>query len=107
VAVAGVRKIGGGSTRWAVDAAPEAKRRKMEERTGRPIKWDVIKKFERRGELRRCEICGTESFGGYWCRPCIHPRWCCECCILLGIPNYETAVYVVEIRGQSGEGDRG
>lgn len=98
--MAEIKKIGGSSTRWVIDATPEAKRKKIEELIGRPIKWGVIKMYEKHGKIRSCEICGTESFGGYWCRPCIHPRWCCECCILLGVPNYETAVFAISTKGE-------
>jgi len=54
----------------------------------RNIKWDIIDGFSKLGKPVKCEICGQESVTGFWCKPCIHPNWCCYCCILLGIPGY-------------------
>jgi len=55
----------------------------------RKVRWDIIKSFEMLGEDVICKICGKKSKTGFWCRPCIHPDWCCYCCILMGIPGYE------------------
>ncbi len=87
-------QIAGSSTKW--DAATvEEKIRKIDALIHRPIQWDVIRQYQRQGQELTCELCGNQAFGRYWCRPCIHRGWCCECCILLGVPNYETAVFVL------------
>jgi len=59
----------------------------------RNIEWHIIKSFESHGKDVECKICGQKDKGGYWCSPCIHHDWCCECCILLGNPGYSTGVY--------------
>ena len=60
------------------------------------IQWNVIKHYARfYGEKVACKVCGNENDGGYWCKPCIHNGFCCECCILMGIPYYECGVFAV------------
>jgi hypothetical protein len=54
----------------------------------RQIKWDTIESFILCGHIVNCKLCGEMSFSRFWCKPCIHPNWCCFCCILLGIPFY-------------------
>lgn len=54
----------------------------------RDIKWEVIDGFSKLGKPVKCEICGQNSVTGFFCEPCIHPNWCCYCCILLGVPGY-------------------
>jgi len=70
---------------------------KAREFINRPnIKWDIIKSFVGHGKLIRCRVCGNEDYSGYWCRPCIHrSRFCCECCILMGVPNYSVGMAVI------------
>jgi len=75
---------------------PEEKTRIITKLVNRPIKWGLVKMAEKEGKLLKCEVCGNEGYGGFWCKPCIHYTWCCECCILLGIPNYYTAIFVIE-----------
>jgi len=58
------------------------------------IKWDIIKSYAHSGKVVKCKICGNQDWGGYWCSPCIHRDWCCECCILLGHPFYSGGIYV-------------
>jgi len=72
-----------------LDADPSTARNFVYRET---IKWDMIKCFETRGKRVQCKVCGSEGYGGYWCKPCIHHGWCCECCILLGIPFYGTSM---------------
>lgn len=55
---------------------------------GRLVKWEIISSFEKKGRIVKCEICGREARNGFWCNPCIHPNWCCYCCIMMGIPFY-------------------
>lgn len=69
---------------------------KAREFINRPnIKWDIIKSYTQHGKLVKCKVCGNEDYSGYWCSPCIHHDWCCECCILLGIPYYGGGMYVM------------
>ena len=82
--------------RHEIGKTPEEKAKQITELVNREIKWNVVKQFEDKGKLLTCEICGNEGYGGYWCRPCIHGAWCCECCVLLGVPNYYTATYVLQ-----------
>jgi len=93
----GVKKIGG--DRNFVGDTIEEKKKFFEEALNRDVEWHIVKVLEEDGEDRKCEICGMEGKGGYFCDPCIHGTWCCECCILLGIPNYSTGVFLI-----SGEG---
>ena len=87
-------KIGGADSCWRAKT-PEQKIAKIQQLLTRPIQWDMILCFKESGRKLTCELCGNEDFGRYYCKPCIHHTWCCECCILLGIPNYQTGVYVV------------
>ena len=57
------------------------------------IKWDIIKSYQGHGKPVKCKVCGNNGSGGYWCSPCIHHGWCCECCILLGSPFYGGGIY--------------
>jgi len=88
-----VEKIGG--NRNFVGDTIEEKKEFFKKALKRDIKWSIIKALEEKGKNRTCEICGMEGKGGYFCEPCIHRTWCCECCILLGIPNYSTSVFLV------------
>jgi len=81
------------STKWNAKSV-EARIAKIEQLIHRRIQWRMILTHASEGELRECEVCGESEKGGYWCRPCIHKDWCCICCILLGIPNYETTLLV-------------
>lgn len=93
--MAEIEKIGGSDTKW--DAATIEERRKViTELVNRPINFDVILSFAHHGKEVTCELCGNKERGGYWCKPCIHHSWCCVCCILLGIPNYTTGVYIIK-----------
>lgn len=87
-------KIGGCNTCWYVNTIEE-RQAKITELANRPIQWDLILSLQHHGKLTRCELCGNEQYGGFWCSPCIHHSWCCVCCILLGVPNYATGVYVI------------
>lgn len=89
-----VRKIGGSDTCWNAKTVDE-KRAKITELINRPVQWDVIRRYRDHGKLVTCELCGNEDYSEFWCKPCIHRGWCCECCILLGIPNYATGVYII------------
>ena len=88
-------KIGGSDTHWNAKKVQE-KIEKIQELINRPIQWDIIRRYRGNGKLVNCELCGNEDYSGYWCKPCIHPGWCCECCILFGIPNYCTGLYVIK-----------
>ena len=76
----------------------------------REIKWNSIKQCimltgrdgKRLSHNVKCEVCGDFDYGGYWCRPCIHPDFCCECCILMGIPEYSTGVFFIDKKGVRG-----
>ena len=59
------------------------------------IQWKIIKSYAQYGKRITCKVCGNEGYGGYWCRPCIHHDFCCECCILIGIPYYGGGMYVM------------
>lgn len=59
------------------------------------IKWDIIHSYESHGKPVRCKVCGNDGVGGYWCGPCIHHDWCCDCCILLGTPFYGGGIYML------------
>jgi len=96
-------KLGGSSTKWNTRTVEE-RIRKIESLIHRPIRWDIIRRFSVKGEIRRCEICGEEESGGFWCRPCIHRTWCCICCILLGIPNYEVGLWVLTTEEEASNG---
>lgn len=91
-----VKKIGGSDTCWRAKTVEE-KIAKIDQLIHRPIKWNIIRAYEHHGEKITCELCGNEDYSGYWCKPCIHPGWCCECCILVGVPNYATGVYVIGV----------
>ena len=93
----GVRKIGGSDTCWRVKTVEE-KIAKIQELITRPIKWNIIRAYQQHGKKVTCELCGNEDYSGYWCKPCIHPSWCCECCLLLGVPNYATGVYIIGLK---------
>jgi len=54
----------------------------------REIKWDTINQYLLYGKPVKCELCKENSITGFWCNPCIHPNWCCYCCILLGFFRY-------------------
>ncbi len=54
----------------------------------RKIQWNIINKYAHHGHKVKCELCGENSLSGFWCKPCIHPNWCCYCCILLGFFRY-------------------
>lgn len=58
------------------------------------IKWDIIKNYAHSGKTVKCKVCGSQDWGGYWCSPCIHREWDCECCILLGNPFYSAGIYI-------------
>lgn len=88
------KKIGGSDTGWHTNTIEE-RRAKITELVDRKIDWDVILRYAHHGKLVDCELCGNEQYGGYWCKPCIHKGWCCVCCILLGVPNYSTGVYIL------------
>ena len=90
-----IEKIGGSDTKWNADTIEE-RRRVITELVNRPIKFDVILSYAHYGVEVTCELCGCQERSGYWCRPCIHHNWCCVCCILLGIPNYSTSVYIIK-----------
>lgn len=68
---------------------------KAREFINRPnVQWNIIKSYARHGKLIVCKVCGDEGYSAYWCQPCIHrSRFCCECCILLGIPYYGGGMY--------------
>jgi len=87
-------KIAGSSTKWETKTIEE-RIEKIVDLVNRRIRWDVIRSYAKLGELRNCEICGEKESGGFWCKPCTHKTWCCICCILLGIPNYSTGVFVI------------
>jgi len=86
--------VGGSSTKWTADTIEE-RRQVIAQLVNRPIKWDVILSYSHHGQEVTCELCGNKDRGNYWCKPCIHHSWCCICCILLGIPNYCTGMYVL------------
>jgi len=73
---------------------------KAREFINRPnIKWGIIKCFSHRGKLITCKVCGNKDYTSYWCSPCIHrSRFCCECCILMGIPYYGGDMAVIGTR---------
>lgn len=54
----------------------------------RDIKWNTINKYLLHGKPIKCQLCKENSITGLWCNPCIHPNWCCYCCILLGFFRY-------------------
>jgi hypothetical protein len=59
------------------------------------IQWNIIKSYAAQyGKRITCKVCGNEGYGHYWCRPCIHHDFCCECCILLGNPHYGGGMYI-------------
>jgi len=97
-----LRKIGGSTRRWFTRTVEE-RIAKIDELIHRPIKWEIIRSLAPKGELRRCEICGEEESGGFWCNPCIHKTWCCICCILLGVPNYEVGMFILHLDREGGE----
>ena len=61
----------------------------------RRIQWNVIKayQFHERSREVTCEVCNKKERGGYWCSPCVHHDFCCECCILMGIPEYSSGLF--------------
>jgi len=90
-----------------LDADP-VKAREFINRTN--IQWDIIKSYFRhlkqkvgrmafsewlQKHMVHCKVCGNEDYGGYWCRPCIHHDFCCECCILMGAPNYSVGMAII------------
>jgi len=87
-------RVGGTSTKWNAKTIEE-RIKKIEQLVHRQIPWSLIRQHASKGQLIHCEICGEHESGGFHCKPCIHPRWCCICCILLGIPNYETSVLIL------------
>ncbi len=90
-----IEKIGGSNTKWNADTI-EQRRKVITGLVNRKIDFDVVLKYSHHGEKITCELCGgKEERTGYWCKPCIHHSWCCVCCILLGIPNYHTGVYII------------
>lgn len=76
----------------------------------REIQWAEIKQFimltdrdgKRLSHNVTCEVCGDLDHGGYWCRPCVHRDFCCECCILMGIPEYSCGVFDIDGEGIQG-----
>ena len=90
-----MEKIGGSDTKWRADTIEE-RRQEITKLVNREIQFDVILRYAHNGKEVTCELCGNRERSGYWCKPCIHPRWCCICCILLGIPNYYTGVYLIK-----------
>jgi len=88
------KKIGGSDTKWNADTIEE-RRKVITELVNRQIDFDAILSYAHHGKEITCELCGNKERTGYWCKPCIHPDWCCICCILLGIPNYSTGVYIL------------
>ena len=95
--MAEIEKIGGSDTKWKADTIEE-RRRVITELVNRSIDFDVILSYSNHGKEVSCELCGNRERNGYWCKPCIHHNWCCVCCILLGIPNYATGLYIVSGR---------
>jgi hypothetical protein len=93
--VAEFEKIGGSDTKWRAESIEE-RRNVITDLVNRRIDFDTILKYAHHGKEVDCELCGNRDRGGYWCKPCIHPTWCCVCCILLGIPNYATGVYIIK-----------
>ena len=93
-------KVCGFSNKWNVKTI-EDRIKRIDKLIHRPIRWDIILQYAKNGELRSCEICGEKERGGYWCHPCIHPTWCCICCILLGIPNYATSMWIIGDEAES------
>jgi len=71
---------------------------KAREFINRNIQWAVIKSYFMHGKLVHCKVCGNEDYGGYWCGPCIHHDFCCECCILMGIPYYSGGIAIIGTR---------
>lgn len=61
----------------------------------REIRWDIIKGYGSKGKFVECKVCGQQGRGSYWCSPCIHHDWCCECCILLGYPGYGGGMFSI------------
>lgn len=54
----------------------------------RKIQWDTISRYVYHGKPVTCMLCKEQSISGFWCKPCIHPDWCCYCCILLCFFRY-------------------
>lgn len=90
----GIEKIGGSDTKWKAETIEE-RRKEITALVNRRIDFDVILSYAHHGKELTCELCGNLERGGYWCNPCIHHSWCCVCCLLLGIPNYATGVYLI------------
>ncbi len=90
----GIEEIAGSTTKWNADTIEE-RRKVITGLVNREIQWDIILCYAHHGEEVTCELCGNKDRSGYWCKPCIHSNWCCVCCILLGIPNYATGVYII------------
>jgi len=67
---------------------PELNREVILKFLNREIDWNTIKEYMLHGEVVNCKLCGETSLTAFWCHPCIHPDWCCFCCILLGFPFY-------------------
>ena len=74
----------------------------------RKIQWDKIRYYQTRGKIVKCKICGMEGYSQFWCNPCIHKDWCCECCILLMFPSYIGGIKIPDVRKLkiNNEGDR-
>ncbi|MBW2672821.1 MAG: hypothetical protein JRD89_05285 [Deltaproteobacteria bacterium] len=68
----------------------------------RPIRWEKVLPYRVKGSPVRCRICGQESYTAYWCEPCIHRDWCCECCILLMHPGYTGGTKIPPVEEVSG-----
>ena len=54
----------------------------------RKIECETIDQYSQHGKQVKCSLCKQVSMSGFWCKPCIHPDWCCHCCILLGFFRY-------------------
>jgi hypothetical protein len=93
--VAEIEKIGGSDTKWTSETIA-GRRLEIATLVQRDIDFDAILAYSHLGKEVTCKLCGNKERGGYWCKPCIHHNWCCVCCILLGIPNYYTGVYVIK-----------
>ncbi len=89
-----IGKIGGSDTKWKADTIEE-RRKVITELVNRKIDFEAILRYAHHGREITCELCGGRERTEYWCKPCIHHGWCCVCCILLGVPNYSTGVYLI------------
>jgi hypothetical protein len=83
------------TTKWDAKTI-EDRIKKIDQLIHRNLEWKINYGIVKaNGKLKTCEICGNEDYGDGWCGPCIHRTWCCVCCMLLGIPNYSTAIFKI------------